>query len=215
MTAVPVIAIDGTAASGKGTIAKALARHFHFDHLDTGALYRAVAALVLRGGGNPSSRHDALDACKLFKPGIVPDAELRSAAVGEAASQVAVLPEVRSALREMQVHFALQPPGGKGAVLDGRDIGTVIAPHAPVKIFVTAGVEERARRRWREVHASDPAKTYEAILGELRIRDARDSERAAAPMKAAADAALLDTTDLSIDAAVAAALRLARGKLEA
>jgi len=211
----PVIAIDGTAASGKGTIAKALARQLHFDHLDTGALYRAVGALVLRAGGDPASRHDALDACAQFKPGIVPDTELRSAAVGEAASQVAVLPEVRSALRELQVHFALLPPGGRGAVLDGRDIGTVIAPEAPVKIFVTASVEERARRRWREIHAADPAKTYEAILAELRIRDARDSGRAAAPMKPATDAVLLDTTDLSIDAAVAAALGLARGKLEA
>ena len=211
----PVIAIDGTAASGKGTIARALARHFHFDHLDTGALYRTVAALVLRDGADPASRHDALEACKRFHPGIVPDAELRTAAVGEGASQVAALPEVRSALFELQTRFARMPPGGRGAIIDGRDIGTVICPQAPAKIFVTATVEERAKRRWREIHASDPAKTYEQVLAELRQRDARDSGRTAAPMKPADDAVLLDTTILSIDAAVAAALSIARGKLEA
>lgn len=213
--AAPVVAIDGTAASGKGTIARALARKLHFDHLDTGALYRAVAALVLRAGGDPASRADALEACKAFRPGIVPDAELRSAAVGEAASQVAVLPEVRAALRDYQISFAAQPPGGRGAVIDGRDIGTVICPAAAAKIFVTAGLEERARRRWREIHARDPAKSYEAVLEELTVRDARDSGRAAAPMKPAPDAVLLDTTDLSIDAAVAAAFEAVRGKLEA
>lgn len=149
--ATPVIAIDGTAASGKGTIARALARELKFDHLDTGALYRAVAALVLRAGGDPGSRHDALKACAGFCPGIVPEAELRSAAVGEAASQVAVLPEVRAALRDLQVRFAASPPGGRGAVIDGRDIGTVIAPEATAKLFVTAGIAERAHRRWREV----------------------------------------------------------------
>ncbi len=213
--ATPVIAIDGTAASGKGTIARALARELKFDHLDTGALYRAVAALVLRAGGDPGSRHDALKACAGFCPGIVPEAELRSAAVGEAASQVAVLPEVRAALRDLQVRFAASPPGGRGAVIDGRDIGTVIAPEATAKLFVTAGIAERAHRRWREVQILDPAKTYETILAELRQRDARDAGRAAAPMRPAQDAILLDTTDLSIDAAVAAALEAVRGKLEA
>lgn len=215
MTPLPVIAIDGTAASGKGTIARALAKHFHFDHLDTGALYRTVAALVLRAGGDPNSRHDALDAVTLFKPGIVPEAELRTAAVGEGASQVSVLPEVRAALFELQTGFATHPPHGRGAVIDGRDIGTVICPTAPAKIFVTAAVEERAKRRWRELASLGGTKDYDTVLAELKTRDARDAGRAAAPMKAAVDAILLDTTHLSIDAAVAAALEAARGKLEA
>lgn len=215
MTRTPVIAIDGTAASGKGTIARALARHFNFDHLDTGALYRAVAALVLRAGGDPASRDDALEACSLFRPGIIPEAELRTAAAGEGASQVSVLPEVRAALLDYQTGFAARPPRGRGAVIDGRDIGTVIWPGAEAKIFVTASVEERARRRWQELAAHGVAKTYEAVLDELKARDARDAGRAVAPMKPAIDAVLLDTTHLSIDAAVAAALEAARGKLEA
>lgn len=211
--AAPVIAIDGTAASGKGTIARALAAKFDFDHLDTGALYRTVGALVLRVGGDPSSREDALQAIKGFRPGIVAEPELRSAAVGEAASQVAVIAEVRAALYDLQTAFARHPPGGRGAVIDGRDIGTVICPDAPVKIFVTASVEERARRRWKELVAHGSTKTYETLLGEIRIRDARDGGRAAAPMKPAADAVLLDTTELRIDEAVAAAEKIARAKL--
>lgn len=215
MRQTPVIAIDGTAASGKGTIARALARHFHFDHLDTGALYRTLAALVLRASGDPSSRHDALEALQLFHPGVVPDPELRTAAVGEGASQISALAEVRAALFDYQTGFAARPPHGKGAVIDGRDIGTVICPDAEAKVFVTASVEERARRRWRELQAHGIAKTYEVVLEELRLRDARDAGRPIAPMKPARDAVLLDTTHLSIDAAVAAALEAARGKLEA
>lgn len=211
----PVIAIDGTAASGKGTIARALARHFGFDHLDTGSLYRTVAALVLRTGGDPADRQAALAAAALFHPGIVPDPELRTAAVGEAASKVAVIPEVRAALFAYQTGFAKAPPGGKGAVIDGRDIGTVICPEAPAKLFITASVEERSRRRWRELDTLGAGKPYETLLEELRARDARDAGRATAPMKPAPDAVLLDTTELSIDAAVAAALEAARGKLEA
>lgn len=210
-----VIAIDGTAASGKGTIAKALARHFGFDHLDTGALYRGVAALVLRQGGDPASRHDAIAACGLFMPGSIPDGELRTARVGEAASLVSAVPEVRQCLRQLQTDFAATPPGGKGAVIDGRDIGTVICPDAPAKLFVTASVEERTRRRWRELDALGLGKTYEDLLDELRARDERDAARPISPMKPAPDAVLLDTTDLSIDAAVAAALGLVSGKLEA
>lgn len=213
MSAAPVIAIDGTAASGKGTIARALAARFGFDHLDTGALYRTLGALILRAGGDPSHRADALAALTGFKPGIVPEAELRSAAVGEAASQVAVIADVRAALFDLQTAFASHPPGGKGAVIDGRDIGTVICPGAPVKIFVTASVEERARRRWKELIAHGSAKTHEMLIEEIRIRDARDGGRAAAPMKPAADAVLLDTTDLTIDEAVAAAEKTARAVL--
>jgi cytidylate kinase len=211
----PVIAIDGTAASGKGTIAKALAQHFRFDHLDTGALYRAVAALVLQAGGDPASRDDAIEAAGRFRPGIVPDAELRTDKIGEASSIVSAIPEVRSALRAFQLAMAAEPPGGRGVVIDGRDIGTVICPTAPVKLFVTAAVEERARRRWRELQGYGIPKSYDQILDELKARDLRDSTRLASPLKAAPDAVLLDTTDLSIDAAVAAALGLARGKLEA
>jgi len=211
----PVIAIDGTAASGKGTIARALARHFGFDHLDTGSLYRSVAALVLRNGGDPASRHDAIAACEKFRPGIVPDPELRTGPVGEAASLVSAVPEVRSRLRQLQTDFAARPPGGKGAVIDGRDIGTVICPGATVKLFVTATVEERTRRRWRELDALGKGRPYEHLLEELRARDSRDADRPISPMKPAVDAVLLDTTELSIDAAVAAALEAARGKLEA
>lgn len=213
MSAVPVIAIDGTAASGKGTIARALAAKFGFDHLDTGALYRTVGALVLRAGGNPSSREDAMAVIPHFWSANVPEAELRSAAVGDAASQVAVIAEVRSALFDLQTAFAKTPPGGRGAVIDGRDIGTVICPDAPVKIFVTASVEERARRRWRELTAHGSAKTYETLLEEIRVRDARDGGRIAAPMRQAADAVMLDTTDLTIPEAVAAAEKTARAAL--
>jgi len=213
MTQLPVIAIDGTAASGKGTIARALAARFGFDHLDTGALYRTVGALVLRAGGNPSSRDDALAVIPHFWGADVADAELRSAATGEAASQVAVIPEVRAALFDLQTGFAKAPPGGKGAVLDGRDIGTVICPAAPVKIFVTASVEERARRRWKELLAHGSTKTHAMLIDEIRIRDARDGGRAVAPMRAAVDAVTLDTTDLTIDEAVAAAETAARAVL--
>lgn len=213
MSATPVIAIDGTAASGKGTIARALAARFGFDHLDTGALYRTVAALVLRAGGDPSSREDALAVIPHFWGAEVAEAELRSAATGEAASQVAVIPEVRAALFELQTSFARNPPGGRGAVLDGRDIGTVIAPDAPVKIFVTASVEERARRRWKELTAHGSTRTHAMLIEEIRVRDARDGGRAAAPMKAAADAVLLDTTDLTIAEAVAAAEKTAKAGL--
>lgn len=213
MSALPVIAIDGTAASGKGTIARALAARFGFDHLDTGALYRTVGALVLRAGGDPASRDDALAVIPYFWGAEIAEAELRSAATGEAASQVAVIPEVRAALFELQTSFAKAPPGGRGAVLDGRDIGTVICPEAPVKIFVTASVEERARRRWKELVAHGSTKTHAMLIEEIRIRDARDGGRIAAPMKQAADAVMLDTTDLTIDQAVAAAESLARARL--
>ncbi len=210
-----VIAIDGTAASGKGTIARALAAHFSLDHLDTGSLYRTVAALVLRAGDDPADHAAVLRAVNGFKPGIVPDTELRSAQVGEAASIVSAIPEVRAALRAIQTRLAAAPPGGRGIVIDGRDIGTVICPDAPVKLFVTADTEIRAQRRWRELSSHGDAKPYEQILGEIRARDHRDITRAASPLKAAPDAVLLDTTDLTIDAAVAAAIRAASGKIEA
>lgn len=184
------IAIDGPAASGKGTIARALASRFGFHHLDTGLLYRAVGAK----GGDPVQAARGLTAADLSRP------DLRSAEAGQAASRVAAIPEVRAALLDFQRRFAAQPPG---AVLDGRDIGTVICPDAAVKLYVVAADETRAARRAAELGA-DPAE----MLAQLRERDARDSARAAAPLKPAADAVVLDTTSMTIAEAVAEALRL-------
>ncbi len=209
----PVIAIDGTAASGKGTIARALARAYGFDHLDTGALYRAVAALTIEAGGDPASPRDALAAADRFVPGCVPDGALRTDRIGEASSVVSAIPAVRERLRHYQLDFAARPPGGRGAVIDGRDIGTVICPGADVKLFVTAAVEERARRRHRELSGYGIAKSYEAILAELKARDHRDTTRAASPLRPADDAVTLDTTALDVEAAIAAAKAAAARRL--
>ncbi|HWL56076.1 MAG TPA: d(CMP) kinase [Paracoccus sp. (in: a-proteobacteria)] len=186
------IAIDGPAASGKGTIARALARHFGFSHLDTGLLYRAVGAL----GGDPVAAAQALVPRDLARD------DLRTAAAGQAASRVAAIPEVRAALVDFQRRFALTEPG---AVLDGRDIGTVICPAADLKLYVTASDEVRARRRALELGADATA-----TLSELRERDARDAARDVAPMRPADDALLLDTSDMTIDDAVARAIEAAR-----
>ena len=186
------IAIDGPAASGKGTIARALARHFGFAHLDTGLLYRAVGAK----GGDPIAAARGLAPEDLARP------DLRSAEAGQAASRVAAIPEVRAALVEFQRRFARSQPG---AVLDGRDIGTVICPEAELKLYVTASDEIRARRRARELGADEAR-----ILAELRERDARDAARAVAPMRPADDALLLDTSEMTIDEAVARAIACAR-----
>lgn len=183
-----IIAIDGPAASGKGTIARALAAHFGFHHLDTGLLYRATGAK----GGDPVAAARSLDASDLAR------ADLRSAEAGQAASRIAAIPEVRAALVDFQHRFAAQEPG---AVLDGRDIGTVICPDAVVKLYVTASDQVRARRRAAELGA-DP----EEMLAQLQERDRRDSERAAAPLKPAPDAVLLDTTHLGIPEAIAQAI---------
>ncbi|MDF3854092.1 d(CMP) kinase [Paracoccus sp. P2] len=186
------IAIDGPAASGKGTIARALAGHFGFAHLDTGLLYRAVGAK----GGDPVAAARALAPADLARP------DLRSAEAGQAASRVAAIPEVRAALVEFQRRFARTEPG---AVLDGRDIGTVICPEAELKLYVTASDEIRARRRALELGADEAR-----ILAELRERDARDAARAVAPMRPADDALLLDTSAMTIDEAVARAIACAR-----
>jgi cytidylate kinase len=183
-----IIAIDGPAASGKGTIARALAAHFGFHHLDTGLLYRATGAK----GGDPVTAARSLDASDLAR------ANLRSAEAGQAASRIAAIPEVRAALVDFQHRFAAQEPG---AVLDGRDIGTVICPDAAVKLYVTASDQVRARRRAAELGA-DP----EEMLAQLQERDRRDSERTAAPLKPAPDAVLLDTTHLGIPEAIAQAI---------
>jgi cytidylate kinase len=200
-----IIAVDGPAASGKGTLARRLAGHFELHHLDTGLIYRAVG-LAVRASG-----HDLDDvaagvraAGALDLTQFSPEA-LRSTAAGEAASRVAAIPEVRAALLEYQRNFARREPG---AVLDGRDIGTVVCPDADVKLFVTATAETRARRRWHELAALGDPLSYEAVLADIQRRDARDSERAVAPLKPDAGARLLDTTLLDIEAAFQAALDL-------
>ena len=206
-----VIAVDGPAASGKGTIARALARHFGLPHMDTGLLYRAVALNLWRWGGDPSSEFEALRACDMLS--IDPaDEELRSEPVSKIASAISAYPSVRTALRDRQQEFARQPGG---AVLDGRDIGTVIAPHADVKLFVTASSEVRAQRRVRELLERGMAAHYEDVLADIRARDDRDSHRAVAPLKQAPDALLLDTSALDIDEAKAEAIRLVKERTAA
>jgi cytidylate kinase len=199
-----IIAVDGPTASGKGTIARALAAHFGLPHLDTGLLYRAVGRQVFLDGGDPDDAGDALAACT-FPDGLLLDPELRSETTGGLASRVSVHHSVREALYERQRSFALQPGG---AVLDGRDIGTVIAPDAEAKLFVTASVEARALRRWKEMQARGEAPTLAAIEEHLRRRDERDSTRAEAPLRPADDAVVLDTSALGPGEAVAAAIAL-------
>jgi len=191
------VAIDGPAAAGKGTIAQAIAREFGLAHLDTGLLYRAVGMK----GGDPVAAARGLTAADLARD------DLRSLAAGEAASVVAVIPEVRAALVAFQRRFARQEGG---AVLDGRDIGTVICPEAEAKLFVTASAEVRAERRWREIGDKTP---YEQVLAEVRARDARDTARESSPLKAAPDAVVIDTTALSIEEAVARARKVVRHRL--
>lgn len=201
-----IIAVDGPAASGKGTIARALAAHYGLPHLDTGLLYRAVGVSVARGGGDPDDPTDARAACD-FPDALLADPALRSEEAGPLSSRVSRHPAVRAALLERQRAFAGQPGG---AVLDGRDIGTVIAPEADAKLFVTARVDVRARRR----HAELAAQSIESIAAEIAARDRRDSERAEAPLRQADDADLLDTSDLSIGAAVQRAIALVDARLK-
>ncbi len=204
-----IIAVDGPTASGKGTIARALAAHFALPHLDTGLLYRAVGRQVFLDGGDPDDPGDALAACT-FPDGLLRDPELRSEVTGGLASRVSVHPSVREALYERQRAFATQPGG---AVLDGRDIGTVIAPDADVKLFVTASVEARATRRWKEMHDHGDTRSLDEITADLRRRDKRDSTRAEAPLRPAEDAYFIDTSMLDRDAAVAAAIAAVEDRL--
>ena len=206
-----VIAVDGPAASGKGTVARALARHYGLPHMDTGLLYRAVALNLWRWGGDPGNEFEALRACDDlgFDPS---DAELRSEPVSKIASRVSSYPSVRAALLERQQAFARQTGG---AVLDGRDIGTVIAPDAVVKLFVTATADVRAQRRMRELMERGMSAHYNDVLIDIRARDERDSQRAAAPLRQAEDAILLDTSELDADQAIAAAIRLVTEQLAA
>jgi len=199
-----IVAVDGPAASGKGTIARAIARAHGLPHLDTGLLYRAVGLGVLRAGGDPTDEAAALAACR-FADAALGEGELKSEAAGKAASLVSAHPAVRAALLERQRTFARQPGG---AVLDGRDIGTVIAPQADAKLFVTASPDARADRRWRELAAMGLAVARDHVLADIRARDARDSGRATAPLRMADDARLLDTSAMGIEEAIAAALAL-------
>lgn len=200
-----IVAVDGPTASGKGTIAKALADHFGLPHLDTGLLYRAVGRQCLLQGGNPDDGGDALVATG-FPDSLLADPELRSEASGGLASRVSLHPAVRSALFERQRAFATQPGG---AVLDGRDIGTVIAPDADVKLFVIASVAARAQRRFLEMQSQGRDVSLEEIAADLEARDLRDTQRKDAPLIAAADARVLDTSELGRDEAVAAAIAIA------
>jgi CMP/dCMP kinase len=203
-----IIAVDGPAASGKGTIAQALAAHYALPFLDTGLLYRAVGLAVLRSGDDPADAVAAL-AATAFPDSLMADPDMRSEATSQAASIVSAHPAVRAALLARQRDFANQPGG---AVLDGRDIGTVIAPHADAKLFVTASPEVRARRRTADV-SDDVAGDYDAVLADILARDARDMGRADAPLRQAADADLLDTSNLTIGSAVQQAILLVERQL--
>jgi cytidylate kinase len=200
-----IIAIDGPAASGKGTLGKRLAAHYGLRHLDTGLLYRAVAKALLDAGHSPNNQARAVAAADALDPAAFDEVALKSHAVGEAASVVSAIPDVRAALLTFQRSFAGKAPG---AVLDGRDIGTVICPNAEVKIFVTASPQVRARRRVLELQARGEPVDEAEILADILRRDERDTSRAVAPLKQAADAHLLDTTRLDADAAFQAAVAL-------
>jgi CMP/dCMP kinase len=203
-----IIAVDGPAASGKGTLARRLAAHFGLRHLDTGLLYRAVARQVLAAGGDLSDPAARLAAAHALDPADLDATGLRSQAMGEAASIIAADQEVRRAILAFQRDFAQAPPG---AVLDGRDIGTVVCPDADVKLFVIASAEERARRRHAELSAAGENVAYKDVLSDIRARDARDTSRTVAPLKPATDALLLDTTELDIEAAFRAAVDMIGG----
>jgi len=210
-----IIAVDGTAASGKGTLARRLAKHFGFAHLDSGSLYRLTALCVLERGQSPQSETHAIDAALDIDPERAGDPAIRTDGVAQAASIVAAFPAVRAALLDFQRKFGAQPPGGSaGAVIDGRDIGTVVFPEATTKLFVDAEPETRAHRRFLELRGSGVAANEAAVLADIQARDKRDRERKVAPLKPAWDADLLDTTLLDIDAAFARALTLVSPKVE-
>ena len=200
-----IIAIDGPAASGKGTLAKRLAQHYGFRHLDTGVIYRAVAKALLDQGFELTDEARAVAAAVALDPEKFGDPELKAHQIGEAASVVSAIPSVREALVNFQRAFAAEPPG---AVLDGRDIGTVICPNAEVKIFVVADPKVRARRRTLEARGRGEAADEALVLADIIKRDERDRNRAAAPLKAAADAHILDNSNLDIEGGVAAAIAI-------
>lgn len=214
----PVIAIDGTAASGKGTLAKKLAAALNFAYLDTGKLYRYVGMSVLQQGGDPANEDAAVAMAQALQGSLDPqalqDPALQTDEAGQAASKVAALPAVRSALLEYQRTFAQAPPHGfEGAVLDGRDIGTIVCPDACLKLYIDAKTLIRAERRHKELQSKGFSVKYDAVLADMQERDARDAGRETAPMKPADDAILLDTSDMGIDEVLDKALALAREKL--
>jgi cytidylate kinase len=209
MSARPVIAIDGPAAAGKGTLARRLAAELGLPYLDTGLLYRAVARRVLDNAEDPADARAAERAALSLRPQDLDRSDLRAPAVDAASSAVAAVPAVRAALLAFQRDYA----AGRGAVLDGRDIGTVVFPEADVKLYVTASLGARAERRWRELQGRGVPADLATVEREMRSRDERDSKRAAAPMQAAPDAQVLDTTSLDAEAAFATALAFVRGKL--
>ncbi len=208
-----ILAIDGPAAAGKGTLARRLALTLGYDYLDTGLLYRAVGMTVLRGRDDVAdpAQVEALATALQSLDLVAPD--LRSDEAAQMASKVAALPHVRLALLAIQRHFATHPPGGLGAVLDGRDIGTVVCPEAPIKLFVTASLEKRAERRVKELQDRGLEAIQSEVLAEMRERDTRDSQRAVAPLVAAPDAFVLDTSALDADQAFTAALAFVRTKI--
>jgi cytidylate kinase len=205
-----LIAVDGPAASGKGTIARALAAHFGLPHMDTGMLYRAVAVSLNRFGGDPGNEFEAVRAVAGLAQVAIDDPELRSEFAGSVASRISAYPGVRAALIERQRDFAAQDGG---AVLDGRDVGTVIAPHATAKLYVTASPEARAKRRLAELVARGAGAHYDDVLIDIRARDERDAGRTAAPLRQAPDAELLDTSELDVETAIARAIALVEAKL--
>lgn len=210
-----VVAIDGPSAAGKGTLARRLAQSLDFAYLDTGRIYRAVAARALDLAPAPGEA-EMLRAAEALRPADLERTDLRRERIGDWASRVAAVPAVRAALKAFQQRFAASPPGGKrGAVLDGRDIGTVICPGADVKLFVTASDAARAGRRFRELQERGEAAIYAAVLQDMRDRDRRDQERAAAPLKPAEDAVVLDTTELDAEAAFQKALAIVSARLSA
>ncbi|MEM8647621.1 MAG: (d)CMP kinase [Pseudomonadota bacterium] len=206
-----IIAIDGPAASGKGTLARKLAEHFNIAYLDTGSLYRAVALRLVLDGADPKIEEKAVEAARQLDGSLLGDPRLRSGGVGEAASVVAANPRVREEILDFQRRYAATPGG---AVLDGRDIGTIVCPDADVKLFVIANPEVRARRRFEELRASGEEVTYDTVLADLRARDARDEGRAIAPLKPASDALLLDTSELDIETAFRKAVTIVEGRMD-
>jgi cytidylate kinase len=217
---VPVIAIDGPAASGKGTIARKIAHELAYAYLDTGLLYRAIGFAVTSSGHNPTDREAALSAAAALPgriaadPALLQNPALRTDSISESASHVAAMQDVRAIILKLQRDFARDPGSAyQGAVLDGRDIGTIICPDAPAKLFVTASLETRAERRLKELQNRDITTTYEAVLRDMRERDSRDAERKIAPMKPAGDALELDTTHLDPDQAFNKAMDYIRSRI--
>lgn len=215
MTNPVVIAVDGTAASGKGTLAHRLAEHFGFARLDSGSLYRLVALNLLRRGHSPADEPNAAAAAREIDPVAALRQDLRASELAEAASIVAAFPRVRAALLDYQRGFAAHPPGGAaGVLIDGRDIGTVVCPSADAKLFIDARPKIRAHRRWLELQEAGQVTSEDAILADIRARDERDRSRETAPLVPAPDAILLDTSELNIDATFAAALALVQSGIE-